>query len=60
MSLKEKILKNSKQVKCINCSNYELLNNVVSYCNKSDKLILAMQIDVIRKCDNFELKEANT
>ena len=57
MSLKEKILENSKQVKCINCSNYELLKNDVSYCNKSDKLILPMHIDVIRKCDNFELKE---
>ena len=57
MSLKEKILENSKQVKCINCSSYELLKNDVSYCNKSDKLILPMYIDAIRKCDNFELKE---
>ena len=57
MSLKEKILENSKQVKCINCSSYELLKNDVSYCNKSDKLILPMYIDAIRKCDNFKLKE---
>lgn len=57
MSLKEKILENLRQARCVNCSNFEILENKIPYCKKSDKLILEMHIDVFRKCDNFDLKE---
>ena len=57
MSLKEKVLKTRNEAKCINCKNFEFLNDEVPYCNKSDKLILEMHIDTVRKCNNFEKRE---
>lgn len=56
MSLKDKVLKTRNEARCINCEHFELLDNKVAYCNKSDKLILEMHVDVVRKCDNFTKK----
>ena len=59
MSLKEKLLQKDNSSKCINCKYYERLqvHKKPSYCNATDKLILEQHIDVIRKCDNFELSK---
>ena len=57
MSLKEKILKAKNEARCINCKHFELLDSKVPYCNKSDKLILEMHIDIVRKCNNFNKRE---
>ena len=53
MSLKDKILQREKEARCINCENFEIINGEVPYCNKTDKLILEMHVDIIRKCSNF-------
>lgn len=57
MSLKEKILKAKNEARCINCKHFEFLDSKVPYCNKSDKLILEMHIDIVRKCNNFNKRE---
>ena len=53
MSLKDKILQRQTEARCINCENFEIINGKVPYCNKTDKLILEMHVDVVRKCSNF-------
>lgn len=55
MSLKEKILENKKEARCINCINFEMLDSKIPYCSKTDKLIIDTHIDIVRKCNNFQL-----
>lgn len=54
MTLKDKILKKEDNVSCSKCKNFEMLKSKIPYCKNSDKLIIDFQVDIIRKCKNFE------
>lgn len=57
MSLKDLIIQNSSKARCIDCSNFEILNNgKAPYCNVVNKLVLPMHIECIRKCEFFKNK----
>ncbi len=57
MNLKEKLIQNSSKPRCVECSNFEILNNgKAPYCNAVDKLVLPMHTECLRICEYYKNK----